>query len=177
MRSRVRGAVDGLANSAGRSDRHILTGLALAGAAVAVSAAVARLTKPAPKYYEAYSDYEDPAPAEPEPAPSVFSMLWPPLFLAITLSGVRVWNAPDSGSRTRALGLWSAVQVLNSLRMSLSPGRRKGLEFAALGVSAAYLLRARRVDPMAAHLVAPSVGWIGFAGAVASDLKRKPTFH
>ena len=178
MRVRVRGAVDGLANSAGRSGQHILTGLALAGAAVAVSAAVAALTKPTPKYYEAYSDYEDPTPVEPEPSRTIFSMLWPPLFLALTLSGVRIWNAPESGSRTRALGLWSSVQVLNALRMSLSPRSRRGLEIASVGVAAAYLFRARKVDPLAANLVAPSVGWIGFAGAVAQDLRRKaPTYH
>jgi tryptophan-rich sensory protein len=177
MRARVRGAVDGLANSAGRSERHILTGLALAGAAVAISAAVAALTKPAPKFYEAYSDYEDPTPAEPETGRSLFSMLWPPLFLAITLSGVRIWNAPESRSRTRALMLWSAVQVLNAAHR-VSPKRAKSVAWASLGVSAAYLLGARKVDPLAAEIVAPSVGWIGFAGALSQDLRKGPrTYH
>jgi benzodiazapine receptor len=179
MRAQVRGAVDGLANSAGRSGRHILTGLALAGAAVAVSAAVAALTKPAPKFYEAYSDYEDPAPAEPEPGRSIFGMVWPPLFLAITLSGVRIWNAPESRSRTRALSLWGAIQVLNAVRMTLPPKRGAGVAWASLGISAAYLLRARKVDPLAADIVAPSVGWLGFAGALSQDLRARgrPTYH
>ena len=44
----LRGAVDSLANSRGRSMQHILVGLGLTAGAVAVSALVARLNAPAP---------------------------------------------------------------------------------------------------------------------------------
>ena len=56
----VRGAVDSLANSRGRSTQHILIGLGLTVGAVAVSALVARLNAPAEDDYEVYSDYEEP---------------------------------------------------------------------------------------------------------------------
>ena len=45
----------------------------------------------------------------------------------------------------------------------------------------AYAWRARKVDPPAANLVAPYVGWIGFANVLTEELWRKnapkPTIH
>jgi len=172
----MREGVDGLANSAGRSSRHILTGLALAAGAVAASAVVARLTTPKPPFHEAYSDYEDPLQPEPEPRRSMFAALWPPLFLTLTVSGIRIWNAPPSRARTEALTLWSAIQALNGAWMALGPRRLGGaltVAAAAVGASAAYIWRARRVDETAARLVAPSIGWVGFAGALGEELLRK----
>jgi tryptophan-rich sensory protein len=172
----VRGAVDSLANSRGRSTQHILIGVGLAVGAVAISALVARLNAPTDDY-EVYSDYEEPVFAETPPRSKVFATLWPPLFMALTLSGLRIWNAPRSAARTQALTLWGLVQGLNAVWMALGP-RRLGGELAtavaSLGTAAAYVWRARRVDPPAAGLVAPYVGWIGFANVLSEELGRKP---
>ncbi|HEX3365412.1 TspO/MBR family protein [Phenylobacterium sp.] len=174
----VRGAVDSLANSRGRSTQHILIGVGLTLGAVAVSALAARMASAADDDgYEAYSDYEAPAYEQPKPPSKLFANLWPPLFMALTLSGLRIWNAPRSAARTQALTLWGAVQALNGVWMVLGP-RRLGGQLAAavasVGTAAAYVWRARQVDPPAANMVAPYVGWMGVANALSESLAKKP---
>lgn len=172
----VRGAVDRLANSRGRSTHHILVGLGLTVGAVALSAVVAKLHAPAPDFYEAYSDYEDPYQPVVKPPSRVFAALWPPLLMSLTLSGLRIWNAPRSPERTQALTLWGTAQALNAIWMALGP-RRLGGQLAAavasLGTAAAYVWRARRVDAPAAGMVAPYVGWMGFASLLTEGLSRR----
>jgi tryptophan-rich sensory protein len=184
MTPSVRGTVDRLANSRGRSTEHLLIGLATAGGAVLASAMVARLNAPTPDHPDLREAYEALDQPGFKPPPAVFSAVWPPLFLALTLSGVRVWNAPKSVQRTQALGLWGAVQALNAVWMALGPRRLAGQLAAALAsvaASAAYVWRARQVDPPAAKMVTPYLGWIGFAGALTEELWRKntpnPTLH
>ena len=180
----LRGAVDSLANSRGRSMQHILVGLGLTAGAVAVSALVARLNAPAPDNHEVYSDYEELVQPAFKPPPKVFALVWPPLFLALTLSGLRIWNAPKSPARTQALTLWGSVQALNALWMALGPRRLGGqmaTAVASLGASLAYAWRARQVDAPAANMVAPFVGWMSFANVLTGDLMRRngpsPTIH
>jgi tryptophan-rich sensory protein len=172
----VRGAVDRVANSRGRSTQHILLGLGLTVGAVAAATLVARLYGPDEDEHEVYSDYEEPEAEAPKPRPKAFAMIWPPLFMALTLSGLRVWNAPRSPERTQALTLWGVVQGLNVVWMALG-ARRLGGELAAavtgLSAAAAYVWRARQVDPPAANMVAPYIGWIGFANVLSEQLWRK----
>lgn len=175
----VRGAVDSLANSRGRSTQHILIGVGLTVGAVAISALVARMSSAAEDDgYEAYSDYDAPAFEQPKPPSKLMANLWPPLFMALTLSGLRIWNAPRSAARTQALTLWGAVQALNGVWMVLGPKRLGGQLAAAVasfGTAAAYVWRARQVDPPAANMVAPYVGWIGVANVLSEGLSHKPT--
>jgi tryptophan-rich sensory protein len=162
----------------------VLVGVGIASAAVLASALVARRNAPTPDNPEIYADYqalEQPAFKPPRP---VFSMVWPPLFLALTVSGVRIWNAPKSAERAQALGLWGAIQALNAVWMALGPRRLAGqlaTALTALGAAMAYVWRARRVDQPAANMVAPYVGWIGFANVLTEELWRKntlkPTIH
>ena len=183
MASPMRGAVDRLANSRGRSTEHLLVGLGVTAAAVVGSALIARLNAPTtdnPKVAAKYRLLQQPSFTPPR---SAFAVIWPPLFLALTVSGLRIWNAPKSPARTQALTLWGVVQALNALWMALGPGKLGGQLAAAvtsLGTSLAYVWRARRVDPPAANLVAPYVGWIGFANVLTEELWRKnpkPTIH
>ncbi len=172
----LRGAVDGLANSRGRSAQHILLGVGLTVGAVAISALVAKLNAAPEDDYEVYSDYDEPVVVEARPPSRVFATVWPPLFMALTLSGLRIWNAPRSPARAQALTLWGTVQALNVVWMALGPKRLGGqlaTAVASLGTAAAYVWRARQVDPPAANLVAPYVGWIGFANVLSEGLWRK----
>lgn len=172
----ARGALDTLANSRGRSTQHILVGLGLTVGAVALSALVARMHAPTPDNYEAYSDYEELAQPAIKPPPKVFAAVWPPLFMALTVSGLRIWNAPPSAARTQALTLWGAVQALNAVWMALGPKRLGGqlaTAVASLGTAVAYVWRARQVDAPAANMVTPYVGWIGFANVLTEELWRK----
>lgn len=184
MTSRMRGAVDSLANSRGRSTEHLLLGLGVTTAAVLGSALIARLNAPPPANPKVRAKHRALKQPSFTPPRSAFSVIWPPLFLALTVSGLRIWNAPKSPERTQALTLWGVVQALNALWMALGPGKLGGQLAAAvtsLGTSAAYAWRARRVDPPAARMVAPYVGWIGFANVLTEELWRKnatkPTIH
>lgn len=184
MTSMIRGAVDSLANSRGRSTQHLLIGLGVTVTAVLGSAIIARLNAPTPDNPKVRAEYDRLEKPAMQPPPKAFSMIWPPLFLALTVSGLRIWNAPRSPARTQALTLWGVVQALNALWMALGP-RRLGGQLATalttLGTSAAYVWRARQVDAPAASMVAPYVGWIGFANVLTEELWRKnaakPTLH
>lgn len=170
----ARGAVDGLANRRGRSIQHILLGLGLTAGAVAASALVAKMHAPTPEHHEAYSDYEEQV--QPTKAPSrLFALVWPPLFMSLALSGLRVWNAPRSVERTQALTLWGTAQGLNAIWMALGPKRLGGqlaAAVASLGTAAAYVWRAKRVETPAAGMIAPYVGWMGFANVLTEELRR-----
>ena len=180
----MRRAIDEIANSRGRTTGHLLTGVAITAGAVLTSALISGLSAPTranPKARRAYDRLEKP---EFRPPSKAFSLVWPPLFLALTISGLRVWNAPGSRARTQALTLWGAAQALNAAWMALGPGRLGGqlaTAVASLGTSLAYAWRARKVDPPAAGLVAPYLGWIGFANVLTEELWRrnapKPTIH
>jgi tryptophan-rich sensory protein len=180
----VREAVDSVANSRGRSAEHILAGLALTAGAVLVSAMIAGANSPTRANPKVKAEYDRLEPSRLQPPKEAFAIVWPPLFLALTVSGLRVWNAPASPARTQALTLWGAVQALNALWMALGPRRLGGqmaTAVASLGASMAYAWRARQVDPPAANMVAPYVGWVGFANVLTGDLWRrnapKPTIH
>ena len=111
-----------------------------------------------------------------EPPPKAFALVWPPLFASLTLSGVRIWNAPPSAARSRALGLWGAVQALNALWMVWGPKRRReALATSAVAIASAmaYADQARRIDKPAAAIVAPYLSWISFAGLLTEELWRK----
>lgn len=180
----IRNAVDGIANSRGRSDSHLLLGLALTAGAVVASALVARRNAPTadnPEIKRLYDRLEQP---DFKPPRQAFALVWPPLFMALILSGLRVWNAPRSPARDQALGLWGAVQGLNALWMALGPGRLSAQLAAAVAsatASLAYAWRARGVDAPAAGLVTPYLGWIGFANVLTEEVWRKntpkPTIH
>lgn len=172
----ARGAIDNLANSRGRSTRHLLIGLGVTAGAVLVSAMIARANAPIPDNPDLEAAYDRLEPTPLQPPRSVFAVIWPPLFLALTLSGLRIWNAQPSAARTQALTLWGVVQALNALWMALGPGRLGGQMAASvtsLGASAAYAWRARQVDAPAANMVAPYVGWVGFANVLTGDLLRR----
>lgn len=153
----LRGAVDTVLNSEGRSFGHVAGGLAIAAAALAASAVLGRMSDD--EFQEEHGTLDDP---ENNPV----SAVWTPLFLALTVSGLRVWNAPKSGRRRTALTLWVVIQGVNAAWMLLGPRRLGGGTVASLGATAAafaYLRAVERLDHRAAALVSPFVGWRSFA--------------
>lgn len=182
IRDAVRDTLDDVADAGGRSMRHILLGVAVTVGAVALSTVIAGRLAPPPEIPGARMD--DDKPERPGPRRAVFAVVWPPLFLALTLSGLRIWNAPRSPARTQALTLWGMVQALNAIWMALGPKRLGGqlaAAVASIGTSVAYAFKARRVDGPAGDLAAPYLGWISLATAVTDEWRRKtapkPTIH
>ena len=94
------------------------------------------------------------------------------MFSATTLSAVRVWNAPARPERTRAMALWAVAQSLNAVWIALRPASRTLQVAAAMstaGLAAAFAHEARKLDPGAGKLAAPT----GAAVRVANRIDRR----
>jgi translocator protein len=117
-----------------------------------------------------------------QPPDKVFAPVWTVLYAMIAYSGFRIWAAPKSQQRSVALGLWTAQLILNGAWTPLFFGARRPViamaDMIALDATAlAYTAVAARVDPPAAGLVAPYLGWLGFATALnAKIIAKNPSF-
>jgi tryptophan-rich sensory protein len=114
------------------------------------------------------------------PPDKVFGPVWTTLYGLSSLSAARVFSAPPSPERSRALALWGTQQTFNALWTPLFFGeRRASLALADLGLLwaslAAYIKTAAQVDRRAAELVLPYLGWVTFAGTLnGAIIKRNP---
>ncbi len=117
-----------------------------------------------------------------QPPDKVFGPIWTVLYATIAYSGFRIWAAPKSQERSVALGLWAAQLILNGAWTPLFFGARRPViamvDMIALDATAlAYTAAAARVDKPAAGLVAPYLGWLGFATALnAKIIAKNPSF-
>ena len=171
MHNYARDGLDAMANSRGRELGHVGRGLLLVGGALLVSIAVGKFAA-----HDADVKEEE-REARGGGEPRQLSAVWPPLFLALTISGFRIWNAPKSSMRTLALGLWAGVQALNLGLMAFGPKRLGGqtaVAFAATASALAYAKLAQKVDRGAASLVTPFVGWGSIATLVADNVRALP---
>jgi hypothetical protein len=153
----------------GAPGAHALIGLALAG--VAITAAVAAGAREARLQARMQAVPE----ATEAKSPSLVRLLWPPALLALTGQGLKVWASPPGPSRSRALTLWSAGQMLAVAWTTLGVRRLGGpvtLWVAALATGAAFLLNARRVQSPASPPGAATLGWMGAARMLASPQPR-----
>lgn len=159
----------------------IAVGAALAGGAIIAALMMGRRHERVlddEMYAVEFAEMHEPVAHQPKP---LTSLLLPPLFIAMTLSGLRTWNAPASPARTRALTIWSLVQGFNALWLGLGAkrvGGQLGAATASLAASAAYAIEARKVGGG----VAPDLGWVGIANALTAQLWRRspmrvPTIH
>lgn len=148
-------------NAEHRSLGHVAIGAGVCLALIAVTAALS------------VSGRQAPAPgAKPSRHPLV-KAIWPSLFSVTTLAALRVWNAPASRERARALGFWGVLQASNLLFSALKPRSQSGQVTAALataGLTAAYAHAASYVDPKAAALSAPT-GFAGLSSVIATPAK------
>lgn len=102
------------------------------------------------------------------PPDRVFGPVWSVLYGAIAYSGWRIWRAPASEDRTKALALWGAQLALNGAWTPLFFGARKPraalVDLVALDAAAGkYAEAAAKVDRTAALAVVPYLAWLGYA--------------
>jgi len=153
-------------------------GAALAGGAILASVLMGRRHERLiddEEYAVGFAELHEPVAHQPK---ALTSLILPPLFIAMTLSGLRTWNAPSSPTRTRALTLWSVVQGFNALWLGLGArrvGGQLGAATASLAVSAAYAVQAHKLEAPTSGLSNPYLGWMGFANALTETLRRRPT--
>lgn len=160
-------------NSHTRGPGHVALGVAVCLGAAAVTALIAWKRSPthANPRLERQFDRLDKSPLEPPK--SAYSVLWPALFSVMTLSAIRIWNAPSGPERTRALSLWGGLQGLNAVWMYLSPQHRLAQLIAAVSTFAVTMFYARaaeQVDETSAKLIAPYAGWVSFANLLNGQL-------
>ncbi|WP_184716630.1 tryptophan-rich sensory protein [Caulobacter sp.] len=154
----------------------IAAGAALAGAAIIAARLMGGRHERVlddEMYAVEFAEMHEPVAHQPKP---MTSLLLPPLFIAMTLSGLRTWNSPSSPARTRALTIWSLVQGFNALWLGLGAkrvGGQLGAATASLAASAAYALEARKVGGGSA----PDLGWVGIANALTAQLWRRPALR
>lgn len=140
-------------------------GLAAAVAVTAIAPLVgARSSRPGPWYRSLRKP--------PQTPPSwVFGPVWSLLYTLSALSVWRVWLRPPSRARRAALTLWAVQHGLNAAWSPLFFGAhrpRTALVDLALMVptAVAYTAVAAKVDKPAAMMIAPYVGWLGFATSI-----------
>ncbi|MBX3481501.1 MAG: tryptophan-rich sensory protein [Caulobacter sp.] len=155
---------------------HVLLGLLLAGGAVAAAEMIAARQKPIVDDADLMSDYAEAQGPLNSPPKAAFAVIWPSMFTALTISGLRVWNSPSSPSRTRALTLWGLVQGFSATWMALGPrrvGGRVAAAVASVAAGAVYTYHAMKVAPSAGAVAAPTAGWMGVASLLRDQWERR----
>lgn len=165
---------DGL-NARGRSPAHVAAGIALCGGALLLSALAGYHDKPLERTKDRVADASLDKP-DFGPSERTFSAVMPPMFLLLTLSGIRIWNAPDGPVRNRALAIWGGLQVLHAIETLWSPKEKSAqLATQAAGLAGAlvYAQQARKIDPPAASIIGPYVSWTALAGLLTAEVWRR----
>lgn len=150
-------------------------GLLALGAATVAAAGVGAWVTSRPKNKRWYRGLDKSAATPPDRA---FSIVWPVLYGLSALSAWRVARTPPSPERTRALGLWAGQLAANGAWSPIFFGAHQPkLAMADLVANAAtlgaYALDARKVDKVAAGMVLPYLGWLGFAGLLNASVIAK----
>ena len=171
----ARDAAAGFLNAEGRNPGYVLLGVAVTvGFALAATVLAKRTIRPNPLHLA-----DDDAPITERPR-GAMSLILPAVFSATTLSAVRVWNAPKARERNMAMGLWAAAQAVNAVWIAMRPASRS-LQIAAAmstaGLAAAFAHEARKLDPRAGKLAAPTGGGVHLANMVQGKSAGQPTVH
>ncbi len=113
-----------------------------------------------------------------QPPAWVFAPVWTGLYALIAASGYRVWSAPASPERTRALAFWGTQLGLNAAWSLLFFGKQDPraalIDIGLLRVSIdAYTGAAAKVDPAARWMMMPYRSWVTFATVLNAEIVRK----
>jgi translocator protein len=113
-----------------------------------------------------------------QPPPQVFGPVWTALYGLMSASAYRVSRTPPSPARSRALGLWWKQLALNAAWSPLFFGAHRArlalADLVALAATLAdYTRTAAKVDRPAAWLMAPYLGWLGYAGYLNLGIVRR----
>ena len=153
---------------------------ALAGfvSAVVAAALVGSAFSPSPRHRDIERWYRRLDKARFQPPPAAFAAVWTALYVAIAISGYRVYRAPMTRARRRALILWWAQMVMNAAWSPLFFGARRPraslVDLAGTGIATlAFAQATRSVDKTAMRLTLPYIAWLGFAGYLNVEIVRK----
>ena len=154
--------------------------LALVGFGAAVGAAAwfgARFSPANPDTREWYLQLKKP-PYNPPNA--VFPIVWPILYILMTIAAWRTWRRQSSAQRSLSLTFWWAQLAANALWTYLFFGKHNPkqalidilvMESLILG----FIIATRKLDRTAAVCFLPYAAWVGFATLLnAQIIKLNP---
>lgn len=112
------------------------------------------------------------------PPNGIFPVVWTGLYTLMAISGWRVWAAPDSPERSRALRLWVTQLATNAQWTRLFFGKHlpKWALADVLALEAQvlfYIAEAREVDTAAAVCFIPYAAWVAFAALLNEEIVRR----
>jgi benzodiazapine receptor len=175
MLERGREIVEDLLNAEGRSGGHVALGIVLLSGVGLTAALLSR--QAGDEIDRTGVRTRAPGHGVIERPRSLLGALRPMMLSATTLSAMRVWNAPSAGARSRALGIWGAMQLLNALIIASRPRRFSGQvagAMASAGLASAYAFEARKLDRRAGTIATPVAGSVGLSH-LARDVARRRT--
>lgn len=140
------------------------------GGAVAGAAAVGARASMQPKRW-----YRLLRKAPLNPPDWVFGPVWTVLYGLIAWSGFRAFRRSQGRRRAKVLATWSGQLALNAAWSPLFFGRHRARSAlvdigALLAAIAVYTRTAARVDRAAAWMMAPYLGWVGFATYLNAEI-------
>jgi len=156
-----------------RPSRSLLA-LAGFGLATAATAWYGSRYSPPKKSSNWYRSLDKPSFTPPD---ALFPVVWTGLYGLIAWSGWRIWSAPHSAERTRALRLWAAQLATNAKWSKLFFGDRRPdlslVDSILLELEiASYIVEARKVDSAAAAAFLPYSAWVAFATVLNAEILR-----
>lgn len=112
-----------------------------------------------------------------QPPREAFGPVWTTLYALMAGSAARVYQAPPSRERSRALTLWGVQLALNTAWSVIFFGARRpkiaAVEIVALlATIGVYMQQARHVDRRATAMMAPYLGWTAFAAALNGTIAK-----
>lgn len=122
-------------------------------------------------YFRPGAWYRDLAKPSWRPPDWLFGPVWLVLYLSIAVSGWLVWRQAGFGGAASALAVYALQLVLNGLWSTIFFGLRRPdwalVEIVCLWLAiVATIVAFHPVDPVAAYLLVPYAGWVGFAVAL-----------
>ena len=108
----------------------------------------------------------------------LFGPAWAVLYTTIAISAWWVWRKAGFSGAAVPLAIWAVQLMLNAAWSWLFFGLRRPdlafLELVALWLSiAATIVAFHAVEPAAAWLLLPYLGWVAFAGALNLSIARR----
>ncbi len=151
--------------------------LALFGFGAAVAAVALFGSRFSPANPDTRDWYRQLAKPSFNPPNAVFPIVWPVLYVLMTIAGWRTWRQPASRQRSLSLSLWTAQLLANAAWTFLFFGKHAPTE--ALvdvvlmeGLIAGYVVVTWKIDRIAAICFIPYASWVGFATLLNAEIVR-----
>jgi len=111
------------------------------------------------------------------PPNAVFPIVWPILYILMTIAAWRTWRQPSSAQRLFILSLWWAQLLANGFWTYLFFGKHNPKQalidiLVMESLILAFIVAARKLDRAAAICFVPYAAWVAFATLLNTQIIR-----